>query len=87
MAAAAAGQRLGDSFATLKARVRMAAMGEEAMLPNPQQYFRIIPFWNSPPTLYVLYYICIGIQNRKLTKCGHLEDKTFLVVSLILSLL
>jgi hypothetical protein len=27
------------------------------------------------------------IFYRKLSKCGHLEDKTFLVVSLILSLL
>jgi hypothetical protein len=26
-------------------------------------------------------------KNRKLTKCGHLEDKTLAVVSLILSLL
>jgi uncharacterized membrane protein len=28
-----------------------------------------------------------GKKNRKLTKCGHLEDKTLAVVSLILSLL
>ena len=29
----------------------------------------------------------LGLFNRKLTKCGHLEDKTLAVVSLILSLL
>jgi hypothetical protein len=63
MVAAAAGQRLGDGFTTSKARVRMAAtvtvMDEEAMPPNPQQYFRIIPFWHT----HISYTTCIGIQK------------------------
>ncbi len=31
-------------------------------------------------------YVIVGILMRRRTKCGHLEDKTFLLVSLILSL-
>jgi hypothetical protein len=34
--------------------------------PNPQQYFRVIPFWNSPPTPNNMSYSTrIGIQYKQ----------------------
>jgi hypothetical protein len=34
--------------------------------PNPQQYFQIIPFWNSPPTPNNMSYsTCIRIQYKQ----------------------
>jgi hypothetical protein len=60
----------GCSWATAGRRLRnvkgkgedggtVTVMGEEAMPPNPQQYFRIIPFWHT----HMSYTTCIGIQK------------------------
>ncbi len=50
-------------FVAFSAPVAAPIVGAPQPHPNPQQYFRIIPFWNSPPTPNNMSYSTrIGIQ-------------------------